>query len=58
MTVESLMDAMRRFDDGDYDPVALRAHAEKFDAQVFKREISAYVDQAWEEFQRKSVAST
>lgn len=58
MTVESLMDAMQRFDDGDYDPVALRAHAEKFDTQVFKRKIGSYVEQAWEAFVRSEDTAT
>ena len=50
LTVESLMAVLEQFEDYDYDPVALRAHAEKFDTQVFQRRISAYVEQAWEAF--------
>lgn len=53
MTVESLMEAMQNFDADAYDPVALRAHAEKFDTQVFQRRISRYVEQAWASFQAK-----
>ena len=53
MTVESLMAAMQSFDASDYDPVELRAHAERFDTRVFNRQISEYVERAWETFQKK-----
>ena len=48
LTVESLMEAMQSFDSADYDPTVLRAHAAQFDTQVFKHQISEYVEQAWE----------
>jgi glycosyltransferase involved in cell wall biosynthesis len=54
MTVESLMTAMQTFDSTAYDPVALRAHATRFDTQVFKHQISEYVEQAWDSFRHKS----
>lgn len=56
-TVESLMNAMQHFDASEYDPVALRAHAEKFDTQVFRRKIGAFVEQAWESFSQKPASS-
>jgi glycosyltransferase involved in cell wall biosynthesis len=54
LTVESLMAAMQQFEAEDYDPVALRAHAERFDTQVFKRRISDFVEQAWDAFRNKA----
>lgn len=54
MTVESLMAAMQAFDASAFDTIAIRAHAERFDAGVFRRQIIAYVDQAWDEFQKRS----
>jgi glycosyltransferase involved in cell wall biosynthesis len=52
MTVESLMEAMQSFDPSDYDPVELRLHAQQFDTQVFKRQISEYIERAWISFQK------
>ncbi|GAB4574327.1 MAG: glycosyltransferase family 4 protein [Anaerolineae bacterium] len=51
-TVESLKTVLARFDPARYDPVAMRQHALKFDTRVFDAQISAYVAQAWEDFQR------
>jgi glycosyltransferase involved in cell wall biosynthesis len=48
-TVESLLDTLERFDDGEYDPVTIRRHAEQFDAAIFRRKIRKYVTQAYEE---------
>jgi glycosyltransferase involved in cell wall biosynthesis len=53
LTVESLMAAMAAFDAHAYDAKTLRAHAERFDTQVFNRQISSYVDQAWDAFRHK-----
>lgn len=52
MTVESLMEAMQSFDPTNYDPTILRTHAQQFDTQVFKRQISEYIERAWESFQK------
>jgi glycosyltransferase involved in cell wall biosynthesis len=46
MTVESLMHAMQTFDASAYDVRALRTHAERFDTQVFKAQMTAYVERA------------
>ncbi|MBN1640047.1 MAG: glycosyltransferase [Anaerolineae bacterium] len=48
-TARSLAEAIRRFDARAYDPWAIRRHAERFDAAVFRERIAAYVAQAWEE---------
>jgi glycosyltransferase involved in cell wall biosynthesis len=53
LSVESLMHAMASFDARSYDMQTLRTHAERFDTQVFNRQISSYVEQAWDAFQRK-----
>jgi glycosyltransferase involved in cell wall biosynthesis len=48
-TVESLIDALQRFDADTYDPLAIRRHAEQFDTSVFRQRMMAFVTQAWEE---------
>jgi glycosyltransferase involved in cell wall biosynthesis len=50
MTVESLMAAMQNFDASAYDLATLRTQAERFDTQVFKRQIVEYVERAWDSF--------
>jgi glycosyltransferase involved in cell wall biosynthesis len=42
-TVEALMDAVRRVEAASWDPAALRAHAERFDTCVFRRQLQAFV---------------
>jgi glycosyltransferase involved in cell wall biosynthesis len=54
MTVESLMAAIQNFSVSDYDPAVLRAHAEKFDTQIFERQIGEYVECAWDTFRASS----
>ena len=51
MTVDSLAAVMQAFDASAYDPAAIRAHAEQFDTQVFNRQMTEFVEQAWEAFQ-------
>ena len=53
LTVESLCDALSRFDPARYSVAALRDHALKFDRAVFDREITAFVDQAYEGHKRE-----
>jgi glycosyltransferase involved in cell wall biosynthesis len=52
-TVDSLAALMAGFDATRYDSALIRRHAERFDSQVFQRQISAYVDQAWDAFQKQ-----
>ncbi len=47
LTVESLMTVMQQFDASRYAPQVVRAHALRFDTQVFNRQLSAYIEQAW-----------
>jgi glycosyltransferase involved in cell wall biosynthesis len=48
--VGSLADALARFDASRYAPAKIREHALRFDAAVFDREITAFVEQAYETF--------
>lgn len=50
MTVDSLADALARFDAAAYSPAALRAHAERFDERVFEQRLSRALEQAWAAF--------
>lgn len=43
-TPESLVDAVRHFDETTFDPAAIRAHAERFDVGVFKAELQAFIE--------------
>lgn len=45
-TWEELANAVIRFAPENYDPMAIRRHAEKFDIERFKRDIKAYVEAA------------
>ncbi len=42
-TAESLAEVVSRFDSRQYDPAAIRHHAETFDTEVFKRRIAEFV---------------
>ena len=53
MTVDSLAAAMQQFDANNYDSAAIRIHAQQFDTSVFNRQISDFVEQAWEAFHHK-----
>jgi glycosyltransferase involved in cell wall biosynthesis len=43
-TPQSLAEAIRRFDDSAFDPVRIRAHAERFDARLFRSRLRALVE--------------
>jgi glycosyltransferase involved in cell wall biosynthesis len=53
---DSLVEAVRKFDPGDFDPRSIRRHALRFDSAVFKEKFSRYVRDAWERFQEESAA--
>ncbi len=57
LTVDSLAAAMAQFEPSAYDPAALRAHAARFDTQVFNRQIRAFVEATWADFQRRAGAA-
>jgi glycosyltransferase involved in cell wall biosynthesis len=44
--VDSLIDAVRRAEASSWDPVELRAHARKFDSQVFREQLGAFVNES------------
>ena len=50
----SLIDAVRNFRREDYDADAIRAHAERFDIAVFRKNIDAFVRERWDEWPRKA----
>ena len=52
--VESLVDALQRFEPSRYDSAAIRRHAEQFDTKVFRQRIDEIVTQAYEEHTRWS----
>lgn len=51
--VASLLAALRRFEDHEaaFDAAAIRAHAERFSAQRFRRELQALVARCWRQWQ-------
>ncbi|MEO6457889.1 MAG: glycosyltransferase [Chloroflexia bacterium] len=44
-TVDSLATTLNHFDDKAYDPAQIRLHAEQFDIEVFKRKITAFIEE-------------
>ncbi len=55
-TPESLIEAIEKFTTMEFDPKIIRRHAEKFDKEIFKSKISAYVSEKFTEF--KEMRST
>jgi glycosyltransferase involved in cell wall biosynthesis len=49
-TPEALADAIRRMEFADFDPVAIRHHAERFSVGRFKRELHTFIEEMWREF--------
>lgn len=49
-TVQSLTDAIERFEKMTFDPKFIRKHAEQFDVEIFKRKIRDYVESEWNKF--------
>ncbi|MCS6834830.1 MAG: glycosyltransferase [Anaerolineae bacterium] len=47
-TTDSLAEALARFDPSQFDPLAIRRHAQRFDAANFRAQLRAFVDQALE----------
>ncbi|MGD2039693.1 MAG: glycosyltransferase [Anaerolineae bacterium] len=44
-TPESLVEAVRRFEKMNFDPVAIRAHAERFSTEVFEAELRRFIQE-------------
>jgi glycosyltransferase involved in cell wall biosynthesis len=53
-TAESLMAALNAVQQAEFDPDALRAHALRFDSQVFQDQIRSFVQSACEEYARRA----
>lgn len=52
-SVEHLAQVMAQFDPARYDTAAIRAHALSFDSRVFEREITSFVEQAYDRFAQR-----
>lgn len=50
-TTEALISALERFEAMEFDPVAIRQHAQQFSQQVFAHKMKRFVEQAWQDFQ-------
>lgn len=52
-TVESLIEAMQKFETMTFDKAELRRHAEEFDDEVFKRKIKEFIEEKVGEYHHK-----
>ncbi len=59
-TADSLVEAVKSFENGKYnfEPLRIRAHALRFDKEVFKTKIEKYVSGKYGEFRRSNPAGT
>jgi glycosyltransferase involved in cell wall biosynthesis len=51
-TIESLKEAVQRFEQVSFDPAVIRTHAERFSAERFRREFAELVYGHWEQFSK------
>lgn len=51
-TVESLTDAIERFEKMEFDPHKIREHAKKFDVERFKEKIQMFIEEKWLNFKK------
>lgn len=51
-TPESIIEAVKDFDDKKFNPKTIREHAEKFDIKIFKEKISQYVEKEWKKYNK------
>jgi hypothetical protein len=51
-TAEGLIEAVRRLERIDFDPAKIREHARRFDKEIFKQSIRAYIDEKYGLFQK------
>ncbi|MBI1879381.1 MAG: glycosyltransferase [Chloroflexi bacterium] len=52
-TVEALIEAIEQFERMSFDPTAVRANAERFSVERFKRELGDFVTHKWQEFRSR-----
>jgi len=57
-TVQSLTEAVHRFEGMTFDPQACRANAVRFAPERFRQEFSAFVDQEWQAFCKRKEADS
>ena len=50
-TPESLMEAVKNFNQASFNPEAIRQHALGFDKEIFKEKIEQFIEKAWKEFE-------
>jgi glycosyltransferase involved in cell wall biosynthesis len=50
-TIESLIDAVQRFNRIDFDPAVIRANAEDFSTEVFQRKLTQFIEEKYAERQ-------
>jgi glycosyltransferase involved in cell wall biosynthesis len=55
-TIDALADQIAHFNPARYDPDRIRAHALKFDVQLFRDQMAAYVEKAWSHSQTGAFA--
>lgn len=51
-TVESLVDALQRFEQLEFDPKRIRQHALEWDTEIFAQKIKTFVDEKYHQFQQ------
>jgi glycosyltransferase involved in cell wall biosynthesis len=49
ITVESLIDAVQRFNRIDFDPAVIRANAESFSTEVFQQKLMHFIEEKYAE---------
>jgi glycosyltransferase involved in cell wall biosynthesis len=54
-TPEALVEVVRRFDEANYDPAIIRRNAERFDERVFKKRLSAFIEEKYAEHQKRVI---
>lgn len=57
-TSDAITAALQKFQKMDFDPEAVRVHAEKFDITHFYRQIGAFITYAWQKWQKEGPLST
>jgi glycosyltransferase involved in cell wall biosynthesis len=54
-TPEALIKVIKEFDETRYDPAVIRRHAERFDKRVFKKRLSAFIEEKYAKHQNTDV---
>ena len=52
-TVEALEEAVRGFDDSQYDPQQIAQEAKQYDTSVFKDRLGAFIQEKWDQHQSR-----